>query len=432
MRDDEATVVIHEDGYVTAEDLTAARRLASRAGRWRMVPAPPTMIMLQREYEPGGDPGRVALSGDITACGGLLDIINLIKNSSWSGALSAMNRNTRRTIYFRNGEVRTASSNLPEDRLGQILYRFGTITRAQLDEALQAMGSGAKMGQVLVTMGAITAPELYRWVKRQVEEIFYALLLTREGEFYFERDGKEPPGANLMLPTQNLLLEGCRRMDELSYFRAKLTSSGVVLSRRKGVSLPSGLTQSQLELLKLVNGQRTLEELARETHLGEFDATHAAFGLLQANLVEVDDSAKRQRDAPMASRADLEKVVGTVNWLLRSAHEAIAARGYADRYRQDLTAYLQTLALFSSVTCEPDGTLPVATVVDKVTAAARQDDPLLALLQSLDEVVRFAVFTAGDDLPIQVEREMRAKIGHIVRTVGVAPAADPSGRLATG
>ncbi|HEY3358203.1 MAG TPA: DUF4388 domain-containing protein [Polyangia bacterium] len=431
MREDEATVVIHEDGYVTAEDLAAARRLASRAGRWHMIPAPPTIIMLQRDYEPGGDPGRVALAGDVAACGGLLDVINLVKNCSWSGALSAMHRSTRRTIYFRKGEVRTASSNLPEDRLGQILYRFGIITREQLEQALHAMGAGAKMGQVLVGMGAITAPDLYRWVKRQVEEIFYALLLTREGEFYFERDGKEPPGANLSLPTQNLLLEGCRRMDELSYFRAKLTSSGVVLGRRKGITVPPDLTHAQHELLDLVDGRRTLEDLARQTHLGEFDATHAAFGLLQANLVEVQEAAQRQKDAPVASRADLEKVVGTVNWLLRSAHEMIAARGYAERYREDLTAYLQTLVLFSSLACEPDGTLPVGTVIDKITAATK-DDPLLALLQSLDELVRFAVFTAGDDLPAEAEREMRARIGEIVRGVGRDLGNDASGRIAVG
>lgn len=220
-------------------------------------------------------------------------------------------------------------------------------------------------------------------------------------------------------------------MDELSYFRAKLTSSGVVLGRREGVVVPPDLTHAQRELLALVDGQRTLEELARRTHLGEFDATHAAFGLLQAGLVDVQESAQRQRDAPVANRADLEQVVGTVNWLLRSAHEMIAARGYADRYREDLTAYLQTLELFCALTCEPDGTLPVATVVDKVTSAT-SDDPLLMLLQSLDEVVRFAVFTAGDDLPAEAEREMRGRIGAIVRAVGGAPGSDASGRAATG
>jgi hypothetical protein len=420
MRDDDATVLVHGDGYITAENVTAARRLASRAGRWRLVASPPTLVMLQREYVPGADPGRVALAGDISACGGLLDIINLIKASAWSGALSVIARNTRRTIYFRNGEVRTASSNLPEDRLGQILYRFGVITREQLDQALAKVGPGAKMGQILIQMGALTAPDLYRWVTRQVEEIFYALILVRDGEFYFERDGKEPAGANLALPTQNLLLEGCRRMDELSYFRAKLKSSGVVLKRRDDVAPPADLSPTQGEMLRLVDGRKTLEELARLSHLGEFEATHAAFGLLQVGLVEVlEGPPKRDIADQAADRNDLEQVIDAVNWLLRSAFEAIAARGEGDRYRDDLGSYLSTLGgfavLFESLTCEADGALPREPLVERVLASCPKD-PLVALLQALDEVVRFAIFTA--DLAPDAEQQMRARIAEVVRQTG--------------
>jgi hypothetical protein len=420
MRDDETTVVVHGDGYITAEGALAARRLASRAGRWRLVASPPTMLMLHREYEPGGDPGRVALTGDVTACGGLLDIINLIKASAWSGALSVTCRNTRRTIYFRNGEVRTASSNLPEDRLGQILYRFGIITRQQMDQALTKVGPGSKMGKVLVQMAAITATDLYRWVTRQVEEIFYALLLVRDGEFYFERDGKEPPGANLALPTQSLLLEGCRRMDELSYFRAKLKSSGVVLSRREDAKVPSDLSKVQHGMLELVDGSRTLEELARVSHLGEFEATHAAFGLLQAGLVEVLEGPPK-REAAAATRGDLEKVVDAVNWLLRAAYEAIAARGEGDRYRDDLRTYLGSLGvygpLFDSIRTEADGALPPRAVVERVLAT-HGDEPLVALLQALDEVVRFALFSA--DLAPDAEQQMRTRIADVVSQTGKA------------
>jgi len=423
MRDDEANVVVHGDGLITAEDAVAARRLASRAGRWRLVASPPTLLMLHREYEPGGDPGRVALAGDIGACGGLLDIINLIKASSWTGALSVTARNTRRTIYFRNGEVRTASSNLAEDRLGQILYRFGIITRQQMDQALAKVGPGSKMGQVLVQMGAVTAPDLYRWVTRQVEEIFYALLLVREGEFYFERDGKEPAGANLALPTQSLLLEGCRRMDELSYFRAKLKSSGVVLSRREDAKPPPELSRVQHELLELVDGHRTLAELARLSHLGEFEATHAAFGLLQAGLIEVlEGPPRREAGGAEATRADLEKVVEAANWLLHAAYDAIAARGEGDRYREDLHTYLGTLGefgvLFESVRCAADGGLPSGQLVDRVLAASREE-PLALLLQGLDEVVRFAIFTA--DLAPDAEQQMRTRIAEVVSQTGATP-----------
>jgi len=418
MADRGGIVVIHGDGYVTVTDAVAAQRLASRAGRWRITMSPPSFIVLHREYQPGEDPGRIALAGDIAACGGLVDVINLIKSSSWTGALAAISGPARRTIYFRNGEVRTASSNLPEDRLGQILYRFGVITRKQLDEALAKVGPNAKMGKVLVNMGAVTTAELYRWVRRQVEEIFYAMLLVREGEFYFERDGKEPPGANLALSTQHLLLEGCRRMDELSYFRAKIKSSKVVLQRRHDAVLPEELTPTQRELLAHVDGRRTLFELARLCHLGEFEATHAAYGLLQAGIVEILEGPPPPSPTG-PTLAELTRVIEAANWLLRAAYEALAARGEGPSYLRDLAFHLTTLPHVSACLAEhplaPDGTLPAEALARKAQETGG-GEPLATLLSWLDEIIRFAIFNA--DLAPDAEQEMRARIAEAVRKTG--------------
>jgi hypothetical protein len=223
------------------------------------------------------------------------------------------------------------------------------------------------------------------------------------------------------------MLEGCRRMDELSYFRAKLKSSGVVLGRREDAKPPADLSKVQHEMLELVDGRRTLEELGRLCHLGEFEATHAAFGLLQAGLVEVmEGPPKREAGGAAATRGDLENVVEAVNWLLRAAFEAIAARGDGERYREDLRNYLGSLqeggALFQSVRCEADGSLSPKQVVERVLTASA-DEPLVTLLQALDQVVRFALFSA--DLASDAEQQMRARIAEVVSQTGkpVAPVA---------
>jgi hypothetical protein len=173
-------------------------------------------------------------------------------------------------------------------------------------------------------------------------------------------------------------------------------------------------------MLDLVDGHRTLEELGRVSHLGEFEATHAAFGLLQAGLVEVlEGPPKREAGAAEASRGDLEKVVDAANWLLRAAYEAIAARGDGDRYRDDLRNYLATLAdfgpYFETLRCDVDGALPPRQLVERVLATAHEE-PLVTLLQCLDEVVRFAIFTA--DLAPDAEQEMRARIAEVVSQTG--------------
>ncbi|HEX4459875.1 MAG TPA: DUF4388 domain-containing protein, partial [Polyangia bacterium] len=92
--------------------------------------------------------GRVTLAGEIDAVGGLVDVINFILSNQWSGQLAAVDGLARKTIHFMRGDVRSASSNVPEDRLGAILYRFGVVTDDQLQTALRASGGSARLGQV--------------------------------------------------------------------------------------------------------------------------------------------------------------------------------------------------------------------------------------------------------------------------------------------
>src|SRR5438128_1686430 len=139
-----------------------------------------------------------------------------------------------RAVSEDRGNIRTAASNVAEDRLGAILYRFGVVDESTLAAAIKGSTGAARLGQVLVEKGALTAHELYTYVRKQVEEIFFSLLVLRRGSFYFYRTPDEVgPSSQLKLSTKALLFDGVRRIDELSYFREKLPSPEVVLIRRE-------------------------------------------------------------------------------------------------------------------------------------------------------------------------------------------------------
>ena len=128
--------------------------------------------------------------------------------------------------YFKRGDVRMAASNVPEDRIGAILYRFGRISAQDLERALSQVTQEHRFGQVLVETGALTTHDLYQFVRKQVEEIFYSVLVVRKGEYYFYRTGDDDvPPSQLQLSTKQLLFEGVRRIDEMSYFREKLPAA---------------------------------------------------------------------------------------------------------------------------------------------------------------------------------------------------------------
>src|SRR5262249_54554229 len=161
--------------------------------------------------------------------GGLVDVINFILSQQWSGQLAIVDGAARKTIYFRRGDVRTAASNVTEDRLGSVLYRYGIVSEDQLQEAVAAVG-GARLGQVLVEKGVLTPHDLYTYVRKQVEEIFFSVLVMRAGAFYFYRtDEDQGPVSQLSLSTKQLLFDGVRRIDELGYFREKLPANDLVM-----------------------------------------------------------------------------------------------------------------------------------------------------------------------------------------------------------
>src|SRR5206468_1374520 len=154
--------------------------------------------------EPTSDAPRVALTGEIDAAGGLCDLIAFLHQSQWSGALHTVDGATHRTVWFKRGDVRTCGSNLPTDRLGELLYRFGRVSRA-----------------------------------------------------------------------------------ELAYFREKIPSAQAIPVRKSGGPSSPPEEEHARIVLELCDGQRTVFEIARESKLGEFDATHALYQLIQASKIEI-------------------------------------------------------------------------------------------------------------------------------------------------
>ena len=114
----------------------------------------------------------LAMAGDIGALGSICDLIAFIHQSRATGALHTYEGEGRRTIYFKDGETSFAQSNEISDRLGQILYRYGVVTRRDLDQAMVKVGPTRHIGQVLIDQGSVSAHDVFVAVRKQVEEIF--------------------------------------------------------------------------------------------------------------------------------------------------------------------------------------------------------------------------------------------------------------------
>jgi hypothetical protein len=429
VSDDRNNVIIDAGGALTV-DAGAQKRLVAHAGRYRVVPTTGDLVILQRTTAPheGGSSstlitGRVAIAGEIDAVGGLVDVINFIHHNRWSGQLAVVHESIRKTLYFRRGDVRTAASNIPEDRLGAILYRYGMISEETLAAALKIAGP-SRLGHTLVEQGALNPHDLYTYVRRQVEEIFFSVIVFRRGSFYFYRTGDDDgPTSQLMLSTKSLLFDGVRRIDELSYFREKLPSGDVVLVRREPQP-NERLPPREMRVLSLVDGKRDIATLSRLTHLGEFETTKTLYQLLQSGYVQQRASKSPLEVSPATAPATVgetyARIVDTFNDVYAKIHAAVSAKGKEAALAKGLESFFGSVAefapLFVAVTLGTDGTLPREQVLANLEFAPT-DNKLDYLYRGLNELLFFELFTAGEAVDRREEIELHQRLNQILQEV---------------
>ena len=418
MSKDSLTLVISEGGEVVVEGRAAQRRLAARPGNYRLLPSPANLVVLERAEEEAPAAGRTALAGDIERMGGLIDIIHFISQSTWSGQLTVLGGAFRKSIYFKRGEVRTASSNVPEDRIGAILYRYGRIGPGDLERAVSQASHEQRFGQILVDNGTLTQHDLYQFVRKQVEEIFFSVLVARQGEYYFYRtgDGEVPP-SQLQLSTKHLLFEGVRRIDELSYFREKLPGPDVVLSRREPPPADK-LPPREARVLSFIDGERDLGELARISHLGDFETTKICFQLLAADWVAVREKQQMVSRTNIHTQQTLRRVVETFNDAYARIFATARDDGREEAVRRGLESFFQSTAdyapLFVAMVIDADGRLAVDQLLANL-AMAPATNRLDYLNRGLRELLFFQLFSAGESVDRADELALHEKLQQILQ-----------------
>src|SRR5258708_36268124 len=102
---------------------------------------------LPKRFEPFVVPG--GLRGQLTQLP-LPDILEQLRLSRGTGILSLVSGGARKAIYVKDGRVVFGSSNLPNDRLGEVLIRGGKITVGECETSIKAISTGRRQGNVLV------------------------------------------------------------------------------------------------------------------------------------------------------------------------------------------------------------------------------------------------------------------------------------------
>ena len=221
----------------------------------------------------------------------LPDVFRFLSQTKKTGGLAVERSAGRGTVYFRDGDVYFAESSLSRDPIGQKLVRMKAITEGQLRKALDEQASSdERLGQILLKQGVVDQNQLETGVRGQIEDAVFDLLRWELGEFTFASDDEVDPEIFISVSVENLIMEASRRLDELEVIRRKIPSETTVLAMAP--TPPEGAAEiniapTEWRILVLVNGARSVADIADEAGLDHFDAMKTLYGLVSAGLLEV-------------------------------------------------------------------------------------------------------------------------------------------------
>jgi uncharacterized protein DUF4388 len=241
------------------------------------------------------------------------DLLQHLRVSKGTGILSLVSGGARKALYIKDGRVVFASSNLPNDRLGEILIREGKITVEEYDASIKAISKGKRQGKVLVEMGALSPKDLWEGVQFQVREVVYSIFQWEDGQFHFEESSlPEKERITVDLDIRDLIIVGIRRVDASGAVQTRFPDGDGVLELIDK-EVPESLEPYERHVLNLVDGERSVLEVCRESEIGDNETLKVVYALLCSALVRIKGKKVYALDQDFVPEDTLHAVITSFN-----------------------------------------------------------------------------------------------------------------------
>ncbi|GBC85586.1 hypothetical protein HRbin11_02036 [bacterium HR11] len=231
----------------------------------------------------------------------LPDLLRWLSESQQTGALVFQVGPVRKKLFFQNGALVAASSSDPREFLGQFLLRRGWISEAQLIKAVEEqIQTGRVLGRLLIEKGWLTEEQLKSALREKACDTVYSLFLSPEATFEFHA-GEAPPYeiVPLGLPVEAIIMEGVYRKDEWERIRQVLPAlERTILQKASDAVLPSELRSDPRaeRVLRLINGRRSLREIALLLYETDFEVVRIAAQLYEKRVVAITSEVPIEQD----------------------------------------------------------------------------------------------------------------------------------------
>jgi len=149
-----------------------------------------------------------------------LKLKEILTNHS-SGELILKGKTFKKTIYFENGDVVYARSNVIQERLGEILFKTGKLTKSEFWNIHKLMeNQKEKIGKILVDKGILTKKDLFFSIQIQIKIIAKSLFYINSGEWDFvEKDLDLSDDSKFHLDLSEIIIDGTDMIKNTFFYK---------------------------------------------------------------------------------------------------------------------------------------------------------------------------------------------------------------------
>jgi hypothetical protein len=203
-----------------------------------------------------------------------------------------------------------------------------------------------RLGHILLRHSIISKEELRKALEKQILQIIFRVFRWQNGDYHFSQETSVDYDAELVAPmsAESILMEGARMLDEWPIIEKRIPDRGLVFiptgaartvelatadeleemsSMDLGGDVPppsSGrvrVSSVEADVLRLVNGVNTVEDIVQKAGSTEFETCKALYSLLTRSLIRQASREELSRASrqPLARGAAVPSQAARLPWL---------------------------------------------------------------------------------------------------------------------
>ncbi len=240
------------------------------------------------------------LEGEISEIDLVARLVELWREQ-FTGAIRFENDGIIKIVYFKGGDILSASTNDRSDSIDEILMRANKVTREHVKQALAKRKESETLGDALLNLGFITRKEL-TWARRvQVVGVIRSIAAWTTGSFTIVADYLPKRDEGTLFPLPQVLVELVVTDQDRATFERALDGGAAVFAKSADfddVFRRLGLNDDAEAISAEIDGVKSAAEVASASRRDTFNAYKLIHALATLGILKRVGEAQSAAAAP--------------------------------------------------------------------------------------------------------------------------------------